>query len=82
VQALAFWIGCGWHPGGFMSDDRLVLLVKRWIRAEHEFRFGRYRYTKEGADWLMEAEDLLRRAVTKKKDLKDAYEVVKNEQAR
>ncbi len=58
------------------TDSRLQMLVERWIRADYEFRFGRRRYTRLTTDWLLEAEDILRRAITKKKTLKEAHEVL------
>lgn len=60
------------------TDDRLVVLVKQWIRAEYQYRLGDRAYTKTAENWMLQAEECLRRAVTKKRKLSEAYEVVRD----
>ncbi len=62
-----------------MPEGRLTELVRRWIRAEHVFRFGSRAYTKQAEEWLLEAEQRLRKVVTGKRQLVDAYEVLNAE---
>lgn len=47
--------------------------VADWIIAEYNFRYGRRAYQKDQTDAIIEAENNLRRALTKKGGLPKAY---------
>ena len=52
--------------------------VKQWIRAEYAFRFGNDRHSLTTQEWLVRAEERLRKAMTGKRGLSRAYRIIKN----
>ena len=68
--------------------DSLSRLLKikaaaiRWINADFAFRCGRHAYSAQATNWLLEAEDDLRKAVTGKRLLKNARRVLDERKAK
>lgn len=58
---------------------KLEQAVAEWIRAEWEFRCGVQAYQGNTPDWLSKTERRLRRALTGKGDLDEAFNKLKNE---
>lgn len=56
--------------------NSLERAVAAWIRADHLFRYGPRAYSSNCADWLCEAEDNLRLALTGEKDSHRAARVL------
>ena len=61
-----------------MPRDPVTLAeaVAAWIRAEHHFRFGPNAYRQQELDWYVKAERRLRRALTGKGNLEEAYQAM------
>jgi hypothetical protein len=54
-------------------SDRILKLVRNWVRAEYHFRLGPSAYGDTEQAWLLRAMERLRRAVTGKGDLGKAF---------
>lgn len=63
-----------------MNSD-VVDAVANWIRAEYHFRCGSRAYTKSAEERYVDAMELLRKAVTGKRRLSNAYRVLKERRA-
>lgn len=46
------------------TEPGLATAIRRWVRAEWEFRYGPRAYTRQTEDWYIAAERALRRLVT------------------
>lgn len=62
-----------------MGNEKLKQAVTNWIKAEWAFRLGPCAYLDHTAEHYMKAEAKLRRALTERGELKDAFEALKEQ---
>lgn len=55
------------------TPEELRAAVEAWVRAEYEFRLGGCAFTSQATEWYLKAERQLRRALTGRGDLEEAF---------